>query len=1309
MSRTFEISRTSIYDFIMQDICEKFNCYVVFDTEENTINFYAESLTSRFIGDGNTTEFVISPPYDSIYTVSLNSYKTTNYTYDNSTGILKFNTPPEDKTMIEVIDGSQEQWTTDVYVSFDNLAQEVNVSYSAEDIKTVLTVKGADDLNIREVNFGLPYIVDLSYYYTVDWMGQDLYDAYAIYLKKCSSVQAKYTENSEKMLELANYISYETNRLSLEYSIASNVSSITVGTYYVRGGTAPNYYYLEVQLPSEYNANVEHYYTLSGNDLNETKFSNFYTALQKYYNSGDSKTTEDIEKLSEDFAFMETHTISALVNSLKNASSVSEKDSAIAGFLDELWNQVGVTPLVDLYYEPYKKIKDTNIEAGWSNPSNGNYWNYYPVTVVLDSIDRAKAAKDEKIAQYQSQYDELRTENAQTSSDLLIANNFTDKQLIRLNAFLREDEYTDDNFVETDSDSISTIIQTKKELLECGKIELSKLCEPKLEFSMNMANIYALREFDPIIHQFQLGNLINVAIRDDYIKRARILQVDINFNDFSDFSCEFGELTNLKTPLSVHADLLANAMSAGKSVASQASYWNQGSALASATDLRIQQGLLGATTEIKAMDGTQGVVIDKYGIHLRLIDPNTGEIDPKEGWIVNNQFLYSDDNFKTAQSVFGEYTIDKITYWGLLAQAVIAGYIESTTIVGGTINIGDGTFVVASDGSVTMKASSIDGYVTDKELSDVESGLSSRISINENNITTKVSKDAVISSINQSAESITIDANKISLAGKTIDLTSDNIIIDSTYFSVTADGQITATNGQIANWTISTNRIYAQNEDGTYNSINTKNGSSFAFAVGASSLSVTTDAPFRVTQAGKLYARDAVISGTITAKDGSIAGYNIGSGGSYSDAIYKRITGDSASYEVGMKATSGTTDLAFYVKESTDSWSSSSNIFYINNSGKLYCENADITGKITASSGTIGGWNVGALGAYTQSLYSTYCAASSPSTTNPEYAVFMRSSGGPNNIAIGVKKRTSSSTDWTDSEDPFYVRKDGYVLMKNANITGEVHADSGTIDGNLEISGALTHTRGDYKVTLRGVQSTLSNGVFYITDSSSGSAKYPVRINGDGSASFTNVEISGSSTIAAACIPNLSASKITSGTLSSSRIDTSTLTIKSGCTIGSGTYNAKISTYDKYYAALSADASGNTSYTASLVSVVRAAQAWSSNNSSNKNIKNNIHDFDDRYDVFFDNLRPQLYKYNSRPDDGYSMGYIWQEVNESLAKSNLTRNDVGAVYEDKFIDGGLGLRKTDFIALNTWQIQKLKTRIEELENRLSELERNDMK
>ena len=84
----------------------------------------------------------------------------------------------------------------------------------------------------------------------------------------------------------------------------------------------------------------------------------------------------------------------------------------------------------------------------------------------------------------------------------------------------------------------------------------------------------------------------------------------------------------------------------------------------------------------------------KYKGHLRKIDPVTGAIDPHEGWIVNNQILYSDDNFKTSETALGEFTIGDQTFYGLLAQAMFAGYIEGSTIVGGTINIGNGAFVV---------------------------------------------------------------------------------------------------------------------------------------------------------------------------------------------------------------------------------------------------------------------------------------------------------------------------------------------------------------------------------------------------------------------------------------------------------------------------------------------------------------------------------------------------------------------------------------------------------------------------------------
>ena len=790
MSRTFEISRVSVYDFIVQDICDKFNCFVVFDTIENTINLYAEASVYKIDSLPSTTNIIELPNvyrFDTIGSIAINGYKTIEYQYDPKKGIVTFNNPIEKGSFVEITDGSQEKWKTDIYVTFDNLAQEVNVSYNTDDIKTVLTIKGSDDLDIREVNMGLPYLVDISYYHNVDWMGQDLYDAYSTYLQKCSSEQSVYKQNSQQMWELENYITYETQRLSLEYSIADNVGMTTVGTYYVRGGTAPDYYYTAVKLPDEYNANVEHYYTLSGSDLDETKFSNLYEALKTYFISQDEKDTSKIGELKDSFAFMEINTLDSLVKQLTNATTLEEKNEAIMVFFDEMWDQLGLSLLKSLYYESYKKIKEVNEEAGWNDKSNENYWAYYPVILVLNSLDKEIADREATIFELEEQYKSLQNTNNKIANGLIMANNFTFEQLVKLSAFLREDEYTDDNFLITETDTIDSIMKTKQELLECGRIELSKLCSPKLQFSMDMANIYALPEFEPIINQFQLGNIIKIKLRDAktetivltgdgqttnfvapvfydeiknitfsnsqkiqyeysskigqitftqapedgvvieielvkyYIKQSRLLQVDLNFEDFSDFSCEFGELTNVKTPSSIHADLLAGAMSAGKTVASNASYWNKGTDTVSSLALLIQQGLLDAATVIKSVDGTQGVSIDQYGIHLRKYDPTTGAIDPKEGWIVNNQFLYSDDNFKTTKSVFGEYIVDGEVKWGLLAEAVMAGYIAGCTIEGGTINIGNGAFIVHADGSVTMNSNNIiSGYAKEEDVNNLK-------------------------------------------------------------------------------------------------------------------------------------------------------------------------------------------------------------------------------------------------------------------------------------------------------------------------------------------------------------------------------------------------------------------------------------------------------------------------------------------------------------------------------------------------------------------------------------------------------------
>jgi len=730
MSRQFEVDRESIYDFIMNEVCEKFNCYAIFDTFKNEINFYAETSVNKFTGDGITNTFTVYPVFSELGTVSIDGYKTIDYEYNNITGELKLGATPPFGAMIEVTDGSLSSWETDVYVTFDNLAQEMHISYPSDDIKTVLTVKGADDLDIREVNNGLPYIVDLSYFYNVDRMGQDLYDKYTEYLAKCTASQNEYKENSQEIIKLSNRILYETNRLSLQYREPEEVvTSTTVGTYYTRhehtssadGSTV--YYYTEVSLPADYIEGTE-YYSVASISLNEDKFSNLYEALQKYYKSY-FYTGEVIEIIGEDstlvddFSFMEeykingeeTYTIEQLNTTLSSTEiSAEDKDAVVLKFLSAIWDQLGLEPLKTSYLAPYKKIQTVNASAGWSEKNNDNYGSYYLVVLILESIEDAINKQHANIDHLNNMMSEYSDANAKISASLLIDNpdNFTPAQIVRLSAFLREDEYVDDNFAPTGNESTEELFKLKQELLECGRIELSKLCEPRLKFTMSLANIYALPEFAPIVNQFKLGNLIKIALRPDYIKHTRLMQVNFNFEDFSDFSCEFGDLSSVRSQTDLHADLLSQAISAGKTVASNASYWDSGTDTANSIDVRLQQGLLNAATEIKDIDGNQLSYIDKYGIHLQAKNPDTGAIEPEQGWIVNNKILYSDDAFKTTKSVFGKYKIsNNEERWGLLADAVVAGYIEGSTMIGGTIKIGDqgdGSYAFEVDeyGNVTM-------------------------------------------------------------------------------------------------------------------------------------------------------------------------------------------------------------------------------------------------------------------------------------------------------------------------------------------------------------------------------------------------------------------------------------------------------------------------------------------------------------------------------------------------------------------------------------------------------------------------------
>jgi len=92
-------------------------------------------------------------------------------------------------------------------------------------------------------------------------------------------------------------------------------------------------------------------------------------------------------------------------------------------------------------------------------------------------------------------------------------------------------------------------------------------------------------------------------------------------------------------------------------------------------------------------------------------------------------------------------------------------------------------FYVDKNGKLHIKG---DGAGLDISANSTISGLSSRITQNANGIQLKVDKDGIVSSINQSNEVITINANKINLNG---------IVTANQYFKILPNGSMEAKNG----------------------------------------------------------------------------------------------------------------------------------------------------------------------------------------------------------------------------------------------------------------------------------------------------------------------------------------------------------------------------------------------------------------------------------------------------------------------------------------------------------------------------------
>ena len=657
----------------------------------------------------------------------------------------------------------------------------------------------------------------------------------------------------------------------------------------------------------------------------------------------------------------------------------------------------------------------------------------------------------------------------------------------------------------------------------------------------------------------------------------------------------------------------------------------------------------------------------------------------------------------------------------------------------------------------------------------------------------KVNTASIVTAINNGDSSISLNANHITLEG---------LITANKTFTIDKHGYMITTGGTIGGWNIKDQLLYTtkyiSDKNKTYGIAMRDGGSSMALAAYVKDGDVHTETPahgkdwsynFYLSYEGKLYAKNAEITGEITATKLTLEGdavipYTKVSGrptklSDLSDDLKVLKTNDvkvsstTSGNITTTKITVGSNTYTTYTSKSSNylltnvgtgtavsdqEVGSGSGYFKVSTNGLLTAHNALIYGTIYATAGEIGGWSINDAGLVKRN-------------SNNTVQVFISSTGTQTRDYTVGSHAGKDWTIWTNSK--FGVTNSGNLYATDVNISGSIAASSGEIGGWTIGSSSLRYaTSSDDRYLYLGT--TNSASITWNSSSKDVAMKMGSNfgVTTSGTLYATNANISG--TIKA------NNGQIGGWTIDSTEISTTSSKASFHIASASDTSTNWIRAYDKngnfsfgvskngYLYAQGATFQG-TVQTGSVIQndvsignlqttkfldryhdnyptdpnkagtlwlhINRNNWIWLGHDGVSTNcdlavggrvwidgvevnttgsdikIKHNINLLSEKYADLFDKLQPVSFVYKPNVF-GYGtsqrahIGFIANNVEKAMHQSNISNMEfAGLVIQNPDTEDELyTLRYEEFIALNTWQIQKAKARITELEEKVAKLE-----
>lgn len=291
-------------------------------------------------------------------------------------------------------------------------------------------------------------------------------------------------------------------------------------------------------------------------------------------------------------------------------------------------------------------------------------------------------------------------------------------------SYRREDKYSNSNYI-SDGLTNAEIIKNAQTLLDVATKELYRASHPQYTIDSTLQNLLMIKEFEPLIKNFSVGNWIRIGI-DDKIFRLRLLSYQINYDELQSIDVEFATIEYIWSGFSDIKSVIDSATSISESYSSIMQQVDISKQTNEYVKSWIDDGFKATQTKFSTSD-KQDIIIDRHGLLARLYDESNDCFSPFQLKILNNGLYFTSDEWKNIEVGVGRISyIDPeskqpVNDYGMIAKTVVGKLILSEKLgiynANGSLKFTENGFFISNNKSGSEKNTfSVDPNSNDKML-----------------------------------------------------------------------------------------------------------------------------------------------------------------------------------------------------------------------------------------------------------------------------------------------------------------------------------------------------------------------------------------------------------------------------------------------------------------------------------------------------------------------------------------------------------------------------------------------------------------